>query len=163
MPNFADAYFELNRVFDALNVHYFNNELPNVALVIQSNYVTDCKGWFYPEKWEDNNGNTYHEVSISSEYLNREPIKIMETLQHQLIHVYCYENGIKDVSRNFKYHNEKYKNEAGKRGLICEKDGYWGWIQAGFSEEFGSFIAGLSVRNVFNIGRKPGRIPPPTL
>lgn len=46
---------------------------------------------------------------------------------HEMVHLYCRENGIKETSRGGTYHNGKFKVEAEKRGLECFKYGQYGW------------------------------------
>ena len=49
------------------------------------------------------------------------------TMLHEMVHLYCRENGIKEVSRGGKYHNKRFKAEAERRGLVCIPCGQYGW------------------------------------
>lgn len=46
---------------------------------------------------------------------------------HEMVHLYCREHGIKEVSRGGKYHNGKFKAIAESHGLICVPCGQYGW------------------------------------
>ena len=51
----------------------------------------------------------------------------LDTMIHEMVHLYCRENDIKEVSRGGKYHNGRFKAEAEKRGLECYRCGQYGW------------------------------------
>lgn len=38
---------------------------------------------------------------------------------HEMVHLYCREHGIKEVSRGGAYHNKKFKEVAEAHGLTC--------------------------------------------
>lgn len=108
----------LETAFNTLNKIYFNNELPEVAITIQSNaksygYITINKVWKDTEY-------DYHEINISAEHLNRNIENVMATLLHEMVHLYCMVNDIKDTSNGGRYHNKNFKHEAEKRDLIIE-------------------------------------------
>lgn len=163
MISITEMTKELERVTDALNNKYFEGQLPDLLVTIQSYSKNVCTGWFYPEKWIDEEGNKYHEINIVAEFLNRNIPEIITTLQHQLIHVYCYENGITDVSRKNRYHNVRFKEEAEKRGLVCKKDTELGFIFTGRSKDFEDYVLTLDIQEVFKLQRKEGNVPPPTI
>lgn len=106
----------LEKAFDILNKEYFESALSKPMITIQSSPKTN--GHFTCDKiWKDN-ADSYHEINISAENLNRPAQNVIATLLHEMIHLYCYQNGIKDTSRGGTYHNKCFKVEAEKRGLI---------------------------------------------
>ena len=50
-----------------------------------------------------------------------------DTMLHEMVHLYCREHNIKEVSRGGKYHNGRFKAEAERRGLTCIPCGQYGW------------------------------------
>ncbi|WP_433939846.1 hypothetical protein [Paenibacillus lautus] len=46
-----------------------------------------------------------YEINISAEYLNIGYLETILIILHQMIHLYCMVNQIKDTSRNREYHN----------------------------------------------------------
>lgn len=118
-----NALFE--RAFKVLNDVYFDGELPDVVITIQSRpkaygYITVNKVWSDDTAY-------YHEINISAEYLNRPIENTLATLQHELIHLYCMENDIADTSNGGRYHNKRFKAEAEKRGLQISYRKYIGY------------------------------------
>ena len=59
--------------------------------------------------------------------MDREIEEIIDTILHEMVHLYCRENGIKEVSRGGKYHNGRFKELAEACGLKCVKAGQYGW------------------------------------
>lgn len=106
-------FFE--NAFDVLNKKYFDNTLSKSVLTIQSTPRAYGHFTLY-EAWEDKKGG-YYEINLGAETLDRPLPETIATLVHEMVHQYCFENGIKDVSRGGTYHNKKYKEEAEKRGL----------------------------------------------
>lgn len=74
-------------------------------------------GHFSARRWKD--GEKYvHELALNPEYFSK-PLEVVDTIIHELVHVYCDQNSIKDTSRAGYYHNKKFKEVAEKFGLKC--------------------------------------------
>lgn len=115
----------LELAFRILNKVYFNNELPEAVITIQSSqrcygYITVRKVW--KDSWD-----SYHEINISAEYLDRPVENIISTLLHEMCHLYAMENNIKDTSNNGRYHNKLFKEIAEARDLHISYQQYIGW------------------------------------
>ncbi len=79
--------------------------------------------WQHKEKDQDKR----YEITLSGNHLNRTLEQLVTTLLHEMIHLYCSLNNIKDTSNNCVYHNKRFKQEAEQRGLKIEKDKIIGW------------------------------------
>lgn len=66
-------------------------------------------------------------MNLGAEYLSRPIENVLATLMHEMVHIYCMENGIKDTSNGGRYHNTKFKRESEQRGLKISKATYIGW------------------------------------
>lgn len=149
---YVNVVKELNKIYDVLNKKYFDSELPNVVITIQSGAKKKAYGWFGKDFWEDDKTvseceehDTYHEINISAEYLNRPISNICATLQHEMIHLYCAINNIKDCSNHNVYHNKRFKEEAEKRDLLIEKAPTIGWSVTTPSQNFINFIDTINI------------------
>lgn len=111
--------------FGILNTVYFNNELPDAVITIQSSQRT--YGHITVKKVWRNNYESYHEINLSAEYLNRPAENIISTLLHEMCHLYAMENNIKDTSNGGRYHNRKFKQIAEERDLNISYSQYIGW------------------------------------
>lgn len=164
---------ELYKIFDALNEEYFENSLPKPFITIKQGKSKNkaVYGTFSPKSWvhkdgekidevtgikEDIIGDTvYHEISMSGEYLSRPFANMCATLCHEMVHFYCEINDIKDTSNNAVYHNNKFKAEAEKRGLIIEKAPTIGWSVTTPAQNLITFVNNLDVdKEVFNYFRR---------
>lgn len=115
----------LEKIYSNLNEDFFESALPIPIITVQSKpgtygHCTVAKVWQRPD------GNTY-ELNIAAEVLNYPIEETLDTMIHEMVHLYCRENNIKETSRGGKYHNGRFKEEAEKRGLICYKCGQYGW------------------------------------
>lgn len=115
----------LEKVYFHLNEDFFESALPIPIITVQSKpgtygHCTVAKVWQRP------GGDTY-ELNIAAEVLNYPIEETLDTMIHEMVHLYCRENGIKETSRGGKYHNGKFKAEAEKRGLVCYQCGQYGW------------------------------------
>ena len=63
---------------------------------------------------------------------------------HEMVHLYCTQNGIQDCSRSGLYHNKKYQITAETHGLIATKTEKYGWAETSFNEEAKEFFATLN-------------------
>ena len=135
----------LEYAFDILNHVYFNSELPKVVITIQSSpktygHITTQKIWNGLE-------NNYYEINLSAENLNRPPENVLATLVHEMVHLYCMENNIADTSKNGRYHNKHFKEQAEKRDLHIEYRQYIGYSH---TEPTDLFIATLEKHNLMH-------------
>lgn len=114
---------ELYKAFEYFNKNIFRDVLPKVIIVLQTRGNKPAYGWITCGKvWKGTEENKIekYEISISTEYIKRENIEILSTLIHEMVHLYNLENGIKDVSRQNRYHNKKFLQSALKFGMIEE-------------------------------------------
>lgn len=136
--NLAMVIKELHKAFNCFNKEFYNNELPQVIITIQSKGKRNALGWFTCGKvWSDGTQEK-HEINISAEYTNREFIDIMQTLHHEMIHLYCTVNNIKDTSRGGTYHNANFKRVSEEHGFHYPQgtsDKKYGWSFSQLTEE----------------------------
>lgn len=119
------AVSQLEHIYNSLNTDFFDGTLPVPIITVQSKPGTygHCS---VARVWQRPDGNTY-ELNIAAEVLNYPIEETLDTMLHEMVHLYCRENGIKEVSRGGKYHNGKFKAEAERRGLTCVPRGQYGW------------------------------------
>ena len=124
----------LETAFDVFNKVYFENSLPKAVITIQSSpksfgYITVHKVWKDSE-------DSYHEINIGAEYLSRPIENVLATLMHEMVHLYCLVNGIRDTSNGGRYHNKRFKAEAEKRDLKIEYAQYIGYSVTSPTDRF---------------------------
>lgn len=119
------AVSQLEHIYNNLNADFFAGELPVPIITVQSKpgtygHCTTAK------VWQRKDGGAY-ELNIAAEVLNYPIEETLDTMLHEMVHLYCRENGIKEVSRGGKYHNGKFKAVAEAHGLTCIPCGQYGW------------------------------------
>lgn len=127
------AVGQLEKIYNTLNADLFNGALPVPIITVQSKagtygHCTTSKVW-------RNKDSEQYEMNIAAEMLNMEIEEVLDTLIHEIVHLYCRENGIQEVSRGGKYHNGKFKALAEEKGLICYKAGQYGWNTRGHDND----------------------------
>lgn len=154
---YTKAVTELKNIYDNLNRDYYEDKLPEVVITIQSSPKGKAYGWYAKDRWgiETDKEKAFDEINISAEYLSRPIENIVSTLQHEMVHLYCAMNDIKDTSNNNVYHNKKFKEEAEQRGLSIEKAQTIGYSVTTPTEEFIEYIKGLNITDdAFKFFRK---------
>lgn len=123
------AVGQLEKMYNTMNMDFYGGALPTPIITVQSKPGTygHCT---VGKVWKRKGDNTY-EMNIAAEVLDQEIEEIIDTLLHEMVHLYCRENGIQEVSRGGKYHNGKFKALAEKCGLMCVKAGQYGWNTQG--------------------------------
>ena len=105
-----------------------HGELPAVVIIIASG--TERKqpvcGHHAPGRWQVGNEQRA-EIMISGEGLRRTPRDVLGTLLHEAAHALAAARGIKDTSRQHRYHNTKYKMLAEELGITVTFDPTIGW------------------------------------
>lgn len=123
------AVGQLEKMYNTLNADFWGGALPLPIITVQSKPGT----WGHctvGKIWKRKDSETY-EMNIAAEVLDQNLEEIIDTLLHEMVHLYCRENGIKEVSRGGKYHNGKFKELAERCGLVCIKAGQYGWNTQG--------------------------------
>jgi hypothetical protein len=119
--NLQPTLAELHKAFDLYNDEFFEGKLPQVVITIQSQGKRNAYGWISVAKvWSDGAGAELHEINISAEHIgsrDNKMVDVLQTLLHEMIHLYALENDIQDVSRNGSYHNKKFKANAEAHGM----------------------------------------------
>lgn len=128
----------LEKIFRALNTKYFDGELAEPVITIQSTpraygHVTVGKVWGVKDT-------TRHELNIGAGTLNRPIEETVATMLHEMVHLYCLAHDIQDTSRGNAYHNKRFKAEGEKRALHLEYDKRIGWSVTSPTPELCDFI-----------------------
>lgn len=155
--NIQMAITELHKAFYSFNRDFFNNELPEPAILIQhKGNRKNVLGWCSTKEiWKnDNTKELKYEINIVAEYLNRHVFEVMATLLHEMVHLWNITHKIQDVSRSGTYHNKRFKEEAEKRGLIVDKDDRLGWCMEKLTPAMIEYIKKLKLNDmVFSMAR----------
>lgn len=144
---------ELNRIFDLLNERYFGNELEKPVITIESggkkaNVLGFCSA---AKVWKDNEANTYYQITVCSEHLDKGIEEIAGTMLHEMVHLYCSMHQIKDTSRSGTYHNKKYKEQAEAHALTVEFDKKIGWSVTSLNKESRAFVLTYARGEMFTL------------
>ena len=125
---------ELSQVLSVLedNWHVIrarHPQIPPVVIIIASGTSgRDAKwGHFAPQRWNVDATGTLAEILISGEGLHRDPRAVLGTLLHEAAHALAAARGIKDTSRQHRYHNHQFKILAEELGLAVDHDQRIGW------------------------------------
>ena len=103
-------------------------DIGNVVLVVGSTGRTKSgllHGHFHADTWEAKNAT--HEIMLSGESLKRGAEDTLGTLLHECVHVLAHARGIKDTSRQGRFHNAKFKALAEEVGIQVHHDRSIGW------------------------------------
>lgn len=119
------AVSQLEHIYNSMNTDFFAGELPTPIITVQSKpgtfgHSSVAKVWQRPED------NAY-EINIAAEVLSYPIEETIDTMLHEMVHLYCREHGIKEVSRGGMYHNRRFKEIAEAHGLTCVPNGQYGW------------------------------------
>lgn len=150
---------ELERLFDLLNKEFFKNKLKKPIIIVQrkvhKNTLGTCSSNPVWKNRKNEEKDSRYEITLSGEYLNRTNEEIVATLIHEMVHLYCSQNEIKDTSNNCVYHNKKFKEEAEQRGLVIVKDKTIGWSITILKDDTKKLILKFKINSsAFNYYRK---------
>ena len=105
-----------------------HGQVPPVVIIIASGTERKHAVWGHhaPGRWHVNHEQRA-EIMISGEGLRREPADVLGVLLHEAAHALADVRGIKDTSRQGRYHNTKYKALAEELGLAVQSHPAIGW------------------------------------
>lgn len=116
----------VNNAFVAIRKNH--PELPNAVLVVGATGRKKngaVHGHFSPDTWTAKNAT--HEIMLSGESLSRGAEATLGTLLHECAHLLAASRGIKDTSRQGRFHNKRFKAVAEELGIEVEQDPTIGW------------------------------------
>ena len=129
----------LEDIFDKLNAIYFEGKLPKPVITVQT--TPKAYGHCSTKKiWKSETAAMY-EINLGAEFINRPMEQTCATLQHEMVHLHCNENDIRDTCQNGRYHNKAFAVECEARDLIVEYDRANGYAHTSPSEAFKKKIA----------------------
>lgn len=164
----------LEKMFRVLNGHYFEGQLEEPIITIQSTpraygHVTVSK------TWHRGDGEQRHELNVGAGTIDRPIENVVATLLHEMVHLYNLQNNIQDCSRGGSYHNKKFRDAAEVRDLKISYDSRIGWsiteptealldfiITQGWSDVMMGRAEGYTARGT-GTGRAGGVTPPPAV
>ena len=117
---------QLEKMFRAINAHFYNNELPEPIITLKKTpnaygHITCSKTW-------QAGSERRYEINISTATLDRPIEETTATLCHECAHLYAMTHGIKDTSgAGNSYHNKRFKAIAEAHGLIIDHHEKYGW------------------------------------
>ena len=141
MPTLEKTLSELYRLFKLLNKHFYGGKLQQPVLVVQSKGKhKNALGWCTTQKiWRDNGNDgggkaEFYEISISAEFLHLPVEEIIDTLLHEMVHLFNLQEGVQDCSRGNTYHNKFFRDTAAAHGLNCKHVPKYGWAMTSLTE-----------------------------
>lgn len=108
-------------------------EVPEVILTVGSGTLGQSAGetklgHFAAERWQQaGHEDRVPELFVGGEGLQAGAEALLGTLLHEAAHGLAHTRGIKDTSRQGRYHNRGYRDLARELGLVCEDAGRHGW------------------------------------
>lgn len=121
ISNFKRTIGYLDKLERALNDEYFGGTLPPVIVTVRD--LRGKTGCFVQDAvWHREEGGNLMELALCPSALSEPIEEIAAILLHQMVHAYCFVQGIKECSRNGEYHNSKFAEQAFRRGLLVDYD-----------------------------------------
>lgn len=119
------AVSQLEHIYNSLNTDFFEGALPMPVITVQSKpgtfgHCTTGKIW---KRKEDDT----FELNIAAEVLSFPIEETIDTMLHEMVHLFCREHDIKETSRGGQYHNNKFREIAEAHGLTCYRTEKYGW------------------------------------
>jgi hypothetical protein len=122
----AELVSALETAWSAIRANH--TEVPAVVIIVGSGTATKQAkyGHFAAARWQHGE-QALAEVLISGEGLKRPVEEVFTTLLHEAAHALANVRGIKDTSRQGRWHNQKFAALASELGLDTTKDPRIGW------------------------------------
>jgi hypothetical protein len=110
----------LEEAYAALRLRW--PELPAVVITVFYDRHRSVRGYFWDGQWRSQADPFLPELHIDSTILSDPPEAILKTLVHEAAHALARARGIKDTSREGRYHNYRFAELAQEMGLVVEGD-----------------------------------------
>ena len=162
---------KLEKLFSMLNQQFFNDDLQTPIITVSPDTTKGAYGWCTSWRaWTDKapealadmtaeevkaaESDGYYEINICAEHIARSFTDIVETLLHEMTHLYNLQIGVQDTSRGGFYHNKHFADAAESHGLTVEKTAKYGYSKTSLNAEAQAFVQGLGDTR-FELYRRP--------
>lgn len=138
---------QLEKLFNLINTDFFNGELEQPVITIQSTpraygHYTAYDAWSVK-------GESRREINIGAGTLDREIEYTIATLIHEMCHMYADTVlHVKDTSNQGIYHNKTFKAIAEAHGLIVTRSDKYGWSHTEPSDELIEWILDNNISEI---------------
>lgn len=136
----------LYQAFDYFNKEFAESKLPQVIITIQNKGRSSALGWFGDGFWQDKlTTDTVGEINLSAEHISRGKESCLETLLHEMAHLWnAAVVNIRDCSGS-QYHNKHFKKAAEQFGLKVTRTATRGWAYTTLDKEARKAISKLDI------------------
>lgn len=120
----------LDRLWSRIRTHH--SDVPAVVLTIGAGSIGNSAGYlrlghFAAARWQLGPNERLPEVFVGGEGLRRPAADVLGTLLHEAAHGLAQVRGVKDTSRQGRYHNTRFKKLAEELGLVVSDLPTIGW------------------------------------
>lgn len=141
-------------------VRELNPNVPTALAVVIASGKGKFHGVFETNAWKDDKGehagSARHELLMSSESFARGAEATLVTLIHEAGHAMAHATGIKDTSRQGRFHNDKFRTIAESMGLTVESNksightttGLQSWAKDAYSAQLEALETALVTHRV---------------
>jgi len=105
------------------------------ALITVHSATKNVRGSFSPLSWIVGHGKLGDEVHVSSTILNEGGASVLQTLLHEAAHSVAVTRGVKEVSRQGRYHNLAFAELAVELGLVVAQHSEIGIVTTDITEQ----------------------------
>lgn len=132
----------LEDAFDKANAYFYEGKLVRPVITFTADEKKKSYGHFVMgEIWHEGEENRA-ELNIACNTIE-DHAQVIGTLLHEMVHAYCWQNGLKDTSNRGVYHNAVFQREANAHGLDLQEKGKYGWTGHVLSESGKAFLASI--------------------
>jgi hypothetical protein len=132
----------LEQAWTAIRAHH--PDVPEVVVVLGAGSETRRGlfkwGHFAAARWQVVDSNR-PEVLVSGEGLKRGAQQVLATLLHEAAHGLANTRGVKDTSRQGRWHNRRFATLIDELGLQVAKDPKTGWSQTSLTDQLATRYA----------------------
>lgn len=145
----------LELAWDSIRNHH--PEIAQAVIVVASGTSGGPARWghFAASRWRRTvDGADLAEILVAGEGLERPPVEVLGTLLHEAAHALAHARGVKDCSRQGRYHNRRYRQLAEELGLAVAEVPSIGWsgtaVPAATAERYAAELEQLSAAMVLS-------------
>jgi hypothetical protein len=108
-------------------------DVREAAMVVYLHPRGDRRGHYWQESWTTRDNGSLDEVHVSSHILSEGSESVFRTLLHEACHSTAITRGLKDTSRQGRYHNRQFYSLAWEFGLVTLTDRTIGCVTTGMT------------------------------
>lgn len=159
MVSAAEIIAKTSAMFDSLNGHFYQDELPHPTIEVKFASENKHHRSYNPCEIRSLDSIAKFVLRVYDEYIFLSATDAAANMLHEMAHLYNRIHAIKDVSGSAFYHNKRFKITAETHGLCCSYSDKYAWAITTLADDAQAWLSQQAISHEFSVFQDAANVP----